>query len=214
MRMESPLNQRLRRSPPDVVYTPIDVTSAGGNKGPSEPPGPLCLGHGDSIEAQSKEPEDIERHAKASADEFEGLPDGKDCRVGIPLSRPSGHLYADDPISGCEHRGEDKCDQTRVGPGATAPFKPKADRDEPESGEYGCREDEAVGPSPCGRVPGDGCRGSLHVVCHEGWRLVERWRQEPDCGSHEHDCRGSDEYRASQAVSDTVWLRRFHVNFP
>ena len=25
--MESPLNQRLRRSPPDVVYTPIDVTS-------------------------------------------------------------------------------------------------------------------------------------------------------------------------------------------
>ena len=27
MRMESPLNQRLRRSPPDVVYTPIDVTS-------------------------------------------------------------------------------------------------------------------------------------------------------------------------------------------
>ena len=24
---ESPLNQRLRRSPPDVVYTPIDVTS-------------------------------------------------------------------------------------------------------------------------------------------------------------------------------------------
>ena len=28
MRMESPLNQRLRRSPPDVVYTPIDVTSA------------------------------------------------------------------------------------------------------------------------------------------------------------------------------------------
>ena len=26
MRMESPLNQRLRRSPPDVVYTPIDVT--------------------------------------------------------------------------------------------------------------------------------------------------------------------------------------------
>ena len=32
MRMESPLNQRLRRSPPDVVYTPIDVTSlVGGN---------------------------------------------------------------------------------------------------------------------------------------------------------------------------------------
>ena len=29
MRMESPLNQRLRRSPPDVVYTPIDVTSSG-----------------------------------------------------------------------------------------------------------------------------------------------------------------------------------------
>ena len=28
MRMESPLNQRLRRSPPDVVYTPIDVTSS------------------------------------------------------------------------------------------------------------------------------------------------------------------------------------------
>ena len=28
LRMESPLNQRLRRSPPDVVYTPIDVTSA------------------------------------------------------------------------------------------------------------------------------------------------------------------------------------------
>ena len=27
MRMESPLNQRLRWSPPDVVYTPIDVTS-------------------------------------------------------------------------------------------------------------------------------------------------------------------------------------------
>ena len=27
MRMESPLNQRLRRSPPDVVYIPIDVTS-------------------------------------------------------------------------------------------------------------------------------------------------------------------------------------------
>ena len=27
MRMESPLNQRLRRSPPDHVYTPIDVTS-------------------------------------------------------------------------------------------------------------------------------------------------------------------------------------------
>ena len=27
MRMESPLNQRLRRSPPDVVYTPFDVTS-------------------------------------------------------------------------------------------------------------------------------------------------------------------------------------------
>ena len=26
--MESPLNQRLRRSPPDVVYTPIDVTSS------------------------------------------------------------------------------------------------------------------------------------------------------------------------------------------
>ena len=25
---ESPLNQRLRRSPPDVVYTPIDVTSS------------------------------------------------------------------------------------------------------------------------------------------------------------------------------------------
>ena len=31
MRMESPLNQRLRRSPPDVVYTPIDVTSAQGD---------------------------------------------------------------------------------------------------------------------------------------------------------------------------------------
>ena len=31
MRMESPLNQRLRRSPPDVVYTPIDVTSSGMN---------------------------------------------------------------------------------------------------------------------------------------------------------------------------------------
>ena len=29
MRMESPLNQRLRWSPPDVVYTPIDVTSHG-----------------------------------------------------------------------------------------------------------------------------------------------------------------------------------------
>ena len=29
MRMESPLRQRLRRSPPDVVYTPIDVTSVG-----------------------------------------------------------------------------------------------------------------------------------------------------------------------------------------
>ena len=29
MRMESPLNQRLRWSPPDVVYTPIDVTSDG-----------------------------------------------------------------------------------------------------------------------------------------------------------------------------------------
>ena len=28
MRMESPLNQRLKWSPPDVVYTPIDVTSA------------------------------------------------------------------------------------------------------------------------------------------------------------------------------------------
>ena len=28
MRMESPLNQRLRWSPPDVVYTPIDVTSS------------------------------------------------------------------------------------------------------------------------------------------------------------------------------------------
>ena len=27
MRMESPLNQRLKWSPPDVVYTPIDVTS-------------------------------------------------------------------------------------------------------------------------------------------------------------------------------------------
>ena len=27
MRMESLLNQRLRWSPPDVVYTPIDVTS-------------------------------------------------------------------------------------------------------------------------------------------------------------------------------------------
>ena len=27
MRMESPLNQRLRWSPPDVVYTPIDITS-------------------------------------------------------------------------------------------------------------------------------------------------------------------------------------------
>ena len=27
--MESPLNQRLRWSPPDVVYTPIDVTSPG-----------------------------------------------------------------------------------------------------------------------------------------------------------------------------------------
>ena len=30
MRMESPLNQRLRWSPPDVVYTPIDVTSSKG----------------------------------------------------------------------------------------------------------------------------------------------------------------------------------------
>ena len=29
MRMESPLNQRLRWLPPDVVYTPIDVTSTG-----------------------------------------------------------------------------------------------------------------------------------------------------------------------------------------
>ena len=33
MRMESPLNQRLRRSPPDVVYTPIDVTSFYGCQG-------------------------------------------------------------------------------------------------------------------------------------------------------------------------------------
>ena len=32
MRMESPLNQRLRRSPPDVVYTPIDVTSEWGRR--------------------------------------------------------------------------------------------------------------------------------------------------------------------------------------
>ena len=32
MRMESPLNQRLRRSPPDVVYTPIDVTQPASSK--------------------------------------------------------------------------------------------------------------------------------------------------------------------------------------
>ena len=36
MRMESPLNQRLRWSPPDVVYTPIDVTSIA-NQQPARP---------------------------------------------------------------------------------------------------------------------------------------------------------------------------------
>ena len=42
MRMESPLNQRLRWSPPDVVYTPIDVTSSFPSCGTALPP-PLHL---------------------------------------------------------------------------------------------------------------------------------------------------------------------------
>ena len=37
MRMESPLNQRLRRSPPDHVYTPIDVTSDWNNTPNNDP---------------------------------------------------------------------------------------------------------------------------------------------------------------------------------
>ena len=171
----------------------------------------LCLSHSNSIEAQGKEPEDVERLAKTSTEAFKGIPDGKDCRVGIQLSCPGSHLHADDPINGCEHRSEDECNQTRPGPGAAAPFESKADRNKPESGDYGCCEDEAVGPSPCGRVSSDGCRGFLHIVCHKGWCLAERWCQEPDCGSSEHDCRGDDEYRATHAVYDTCWLCRFHV---